>query len=116
MNHHTYSLWPNAGSAEQFDWSVLTDPENREGEARFDSQYWRSNTSPTERYTMSVVNSTVTRIDTKLPDFSNIYFTGDWIKTGINAGCVEAATMAGLQTSRAICGYPRVIYGEKDFV
>lgn len=116
MNHDTYTLWPDAASSQQFKWELLTDPDQQQGEARFNSQYWRSNTSPTERYTMSVVNSTVARIETKLPEFSNIYFTGDWIKTGINAGCVEASTMAGLQTSRAICGYPKVIYGEKDFI
>lgn len=39
---------------------------------------------------------------------------GDWIKTGLNAGCVEAATMAGMQTSRAISGYPATIKGEQD--
>jgi uncharacterized protein with NAD-binding domain and iron-sulfur cluster len=47
--------------------------------------------------------------------FSNLFLTGDWIKTGINAGCVEAAVMAGMQTSRAISGYPAVIEGEADF-
>lgn len=116
LNNDMWTLWPKAGRPGEFDWSVLIDPENRRGEARFDAQYWRSNTSPTERYTLSVVNSTQHRIPTKLPEFSNIYFTGDWIFTGLNAGCVEAATMAGLQTSRAICGFPKLIYGEKDFV
>ncbi len=63
----------------------------------------------------SVAGSSKYRIPTKLDDFDNIYFTGDWIKNGINAGCVETTVMAGLQTSRATCGYPKVITGEKDF-
>ncbi len=115
MNHDMYTLWPDAGNAQQFEWSALIDPNDGVGEERFNAQYWRSNTSPTERYTLSIVNSTQYRINTKIPEFSNMYFTGDWIYTGLNAGCVEAATMAGLQTSRDICGYPKVIYGEKDF-
>jgi len=41
--------------------------------------------------------------------------TGDWIKTGLNVGCVEAATMAGMHTSKAISGHPVLIKGEKDF-
>ena len=64
---------------------------------------------------MSVVNSTQHRIETDGSGFSNLYMTGDWIKTGINAGCVEAAVMAGMQTARAMIGYPKVIKGETDF-
>ncbi len=115
MNHETYSLWPNAATPETFNFNLLTDPYNQQGDQRFNSQYWRSNTAPTERYVQSVVNSTQYRIDTDGAGFDNIYFTGDWIKTGLNAGCVEGATMAGLQTSRAMCGYPAFIYGEHDF-
>jgi uncharacterized protein with NAD-binding domain and iron-sulfur cluster len=64
---------------------------------------------------MSVVNSTAQRLETDGSGFANLYLTGDWIKTNINAGCVEAAVMAGMQTSRAISGFPKVIQGEKDF-
>ncbi len=35
--------------------------------------------------------------------------------TGLNAGCVEAAVMSGLQASQAISGYPEHIAGESDF-
>jgi hypothetical protein len=59
---------------------------------------------------MSVVNNQY-RLRTDQSGFSNLFLTGDWIK-GINAGCVEAAVMAGMQTSRAISGYPAVIEGE----
>ena len=47
--------------------------------------------------------------------FNNLRITGDWIKTGVNAGCVEAAVMAGMQTSRSLCGYPKIISGEYAF-
>ena len=108
-----HKLWGNVGDT--FPWEWLHDPENRQGEARFDSQYWRANVDPSERYVLSVKGSSQYRIDTDGTGIDNLYVTGDWIKTGINAGCVEAATMAGMNTSKAICGHPKVIKGEKDF-
>jgi len=44
--------------------------------------------------------------------YENLFLAGDWVKTGLDAGCVEAAVMAGMQASRAIGGLPEVIVGE----
>lgn len=115
LQHEVYNLWPNAATPNSFQWDWLVDLNGGVGEARFNSQYWRANIDPTEHYVLSVVNSTQYRLATNGSGFDNLYLTGDWIKTGINAGCVEAATMAGMQTSRAICGYPKHIKGETDF-
>lgn len=115
LTQSIYNLWPDVASKGEFDWGILIDPHQQEGAARFDSQYWRSNIDPSERYVLSVKGSTKYRLGTNETGFGNLYITGDWIKTGLNAGCVEAATMAGMQTSRAISGYPQKIKGEKDF-
>ncbi|SFU50247.1 NAD(P)-binding protein [Pseudoduganella namucuonensis] len=110
------ALWSAAGPSGAFPWNWLVDPDQTAvGPARFDSQYWRANVDPSERYVMSVVNSTKYRLAADESGFANLFLTGDWIKTGLNAGCVEAAVMAGMQTSRAMTGYPEVIKGEKDF-
>jgi uncharacterized protein with NAD-binding domain and iron-sulfur cluster len=114
LKHQIYALWPAVATAHDFDWSTLVDMNGGVGEKRFDSQYWRANVDPSERYVLSVVNSTKSRLLTDNTGFSNFYVTGDWIRTGINAGCVEAAVMAGMQTSRAISGYPKTITGEND--
>lgn len=109
------TLWPNAvAPAEGFRWPLLVDPSDARGPARFDSQYWRANVDPSERYVLSVVGSSRYRLATDGTGFANLYVTGDWIRTGLNAGCVEAATMAGMQTARAICGHPALIVGERD--
>ncbi len=107
-------LMPNAFNASSFDWDWLTDPNNATGPARFDSQYWRANIDPSEQYVISVVGSSATRLEADGSGFGNLYLAGDWVKNGINAGCVEAAVMGGMQASRAISGYPQVIHGEKD--
>jgi uncharacterized protein with NAD-binding domain and iron-sulfur cluster len=109
------ALWAAAGPAGAFPWQWLIDAKEGTGPARFDSQYWRANVDPSERYVMSVVGSTRYRLAADQSGFSNLYLTGDWIRTGLNAGCVEAAVMAGMQASRAMTGYPAVIQGETDF-
>ncbi|MFL0797473.1 MAG: NAD(P)-binding protein [Cellvibrionaceae bacterium] len=111
-----YPLWPKVAQEGEFDWTCLMDPENREGAERFDSQYWRANVDPSERYVMSLKGTSQYRLKTDETIFNNLYITGDWLSTGVNAGCVEAAVMAGMQTSRAICGVPAEINGENGFL
>ncbi|BBN81746.1 hypothetical protein PA25_17310 [Pseudoalteromonas sp. A25] len=115
LKNEMQPLWPNAYSDQQFDWSVLYAPSGQIGEQRFDSQYWRVNVDPSERYVLSVTGSSQYRLATDGSMFANLYLTGDWIRTGVNAGCVEAAVMAGMQTSRALCGLPEKISGEDGF-
>lgn len=115
LTNDVHHLWPNVAQSGNFDWSILTDQSAQTGEARFDSQYWRSNVDPSERYVLSVKNSSQYRLATNGTQYSNLFITGDWINTGVNAGCVEAATMAGMETSRAVCGYPKTINGEYGF-
>jgi uncharacterized protein with NAD-binding domain and iron-sulfur cluster len=107
-------LWPAVAGRHGFDWNALYAPGYGEGVQRFEAQYWRANVDPSERYVQSVVGSSRWRLATDGSGFSNLYLTGDWIRTGLNAGCVEAAVMAGMQTSRALCGHPAVIAGERD--
>ena len=114
LREQAFNLWPAVATENSFDWQVLIDPGDSRGEARFDAQYWRANVNPSELYVLSVVNSTQHRLTSDASGFSNLYLAGDWLKTGLNAGCVEAAVMGGMQASRAICGYPPVIKGEKD--
>ena len=116
LNENIQALWKNARApGGGFKWEWLIDDQDRVGSARFDAQYWRSNIDPSERYVQSAVDTSRFRLQTDESGFNNLYITGDWIKNGINAGCVEGAVQAGLQTSRAICGQPKVIKGEFQF-
>ena len=107
-------IWPNSVGydGDGFHWGALVDPEGGEGPERFDSQYWLANFQATERYVLTPKGSVEHRLATDESGYENLYLTGDWIKTGLDAGCVEAATMAGMQASRAICGVPETIVGE----
>ena len=121
----TEMLWPKASIAGTggLNWDLAFDPESRNGQARFQGQYVRCNIDPAERYVLSLAGSTGARIGHpkrrdgngyEMTDFENLYVAGDWTRNGINVGCVEAATVSGMQAARAICGEPVQILGEED--
>ena len=104
---------PNSFHNGVFNWTVLTDPVNRTGVERFDSQYVRLNVNPSDLFTQTLSNTSQYRITTDGAGFDNIYFTGDWIQNGINYGSIEGAITSGLLTSKAISGYPETVYSEQ---
>ena len=126
LREHATDLWPAAKLADgSFDWSVLRDPSGATGPARLAAQYVRANFEPTERYVLSLPGTTSSRLppdglvraaEGKLagPGIRNLYLAGDWTLTGINGGCVEAATMSGMRAAQAIGGEPRVIACENN--
>jgi uncharacterized protein with NAD-binding domain and iron-sulfur cluster len=74
-------------------------------------QYLRANIDPSEHYVLSVAGSSQYRLRAGQSGFSNLFLAGDWVWTPINAGCVEAATMAGLDAARSLSGDPIPISG-----
>ena len=74
------------------------------GETALESQYFRANVDPSERYVMSVAGSTSARLRADQSGFERLVLTGDWISNGFNAGCVEASVMSGLQAANVVAG------------
>lgn len=107
-------IFPELKKDGLMDWNVLVDIENRQGERRLESQFWRANIDPNERYTLTNVNSSIHRLKTDETGFSNLYITGDWIQTNFNYGCIECCVMAGMMTARAISGEDIKIIGEES--
>ena len=100
-------LWPGGVDADGgFRWDLLCGhgPASAapSGQARFDSQYWRANVDPSDRYVQSLPGSGGHRLRADGSGFDNLFLAGDWIDTGLNAGCIEAATLGGLQAANAI--------------
>jgi hypothetical protein len=77
------------------------------GANRFDGQFWRANVDPSDRYVLSLPGSGRHRLRPDRSGFDNLYLAGDWADSGLNAGCVEAATMSGLQAANAVLGRDR---------
>jgi uncharacterized protein with NAD-binding domain and iron-sulfur cluster len=117
MNRHAGIYWPlwDTPTGDHWEWAVDLRCPDSVGRTRFDAQFWSANIDPSQRYVLSVVNSSRHRLPAGSSGFSNLYLAGDWIKTGLDCGCMEATIMSGMQASRAICGYPEKVLGENDF-
>jgi uncharacterized protein with NAD-binding domain and iron-sulfur cluster len=113
LNRDIPHLWPHAArSAGEFRWELLAHPDGASpeasGEARFASQFWSANVSPSERYTLSLPGSAAYRISPLDRTYDNLTIAGDWTDCGFNAGCVEAAVMSGRLAAHAIAQSPKL--------
>lgn len=116
-DEHLIRIWPEACNAEGgFDRNLLVSLEGQSEGARFADQYFRQNFYGSERYVLSVPGSVDYRLAPDESGFINLVITGDWTLCGINAGCVEAATISGLAAARVFTGSVEPIYGELDLM
>ncbi|BBB10386.1 FAD-dependent oxidoreductase [Sphingopyxis sp. EG6] len=72
------------------------------------------NSDPAKLYVTSPAGSTDARLAPDGSGFANLFLAGDWTKHNFDCGAVESAIMSARICARAICGYPRTIYGETD--
>ena len=115
LNDDIVQLWPNAVKRRgEFKWSLLIEPADktqgrrtsRIDESRFDSQHWRANVNPTERYVLSLPGTQKYRISPLDNTYDNLTIAGDWTNCGLDAGCVEAAVISGRLAAHAISSSP----------
>ena len=80
-----------------------------------DAVYIRFNVDPSEQYVQSVPGSTRRRLSPDGSGIRNLFLAGDWTRTGINAGCAEAAVMSGRIAAGAIADVRLDVPGASDF-
>ncbi|WP_120499143.1 NAD(P)-binding protein [Roseovarius sp. EL26] len=107
-------MWPGALKDGKFDTSILYANGAKTDEEKFNKQYFRQNFYGSERYVLSVPGSVQYRLPPDGSGFENLYLAGDWTRCGINAGCVEAATISGLVCARGLTGADIEVVGEGD--
>ena len=113
MNSRLPLLWPNARDpvTSDFRWDLLDAPPSTGGSDRLDFQYVRTNIDPWERYVLSKPGTLRWRLWPDGSGISNLFLAGDWARTGLDAGCIEAAVMSGRAAARAITGGNMIIPG-----
>ncbi len=106
MTTNLHGLWTNIGQGADFHWDFLHCPDpGPTGPARLNSQYWRANISPSERYVLSLPGTLQYRLEPGKSGYSNLFLAGDWTKVpDVNVGCVEVAVMSGLAAASALSG------------
>jgi uncharacterized protein with NAD-binding domain and iron-sulfur cluster len=97
-------LWPGGVHRypTEFRWDLLVDDDDGSGPSRFDSQFWRANVDPSERYVLSLPGTSQYRLAPDETGFENLVFGGDWTRCGLNSGCVESAVISGLLAAAAV--------------
>ncbi|QSQ18841.1 FAD-dependent oxidoreductase [Pyxidicoccus parkwayensis] len=99
------ALWPGVASPEDpraVDWTKLVDLGQREGAARFEAMEVRANCGPVERYTLARAGGLKHRLRANGSGYANLFLAGDWVRNGLDIGCVEGAVMAGRQAADAL--------------
>jgi hypothetical protein len=115
LHENVHGLWPAAtmpADPDALNWWWLVDAENRDGVARFESQFWHAPVSPSERYNLSVPKSSWVRLRPDESGYPNLVLTGDWTLTSLSAGCLEAATMSGIAAAVAVDGWARRVMND----
>jgi uncharacterized protein with NAD-binding domain and iron-sulfur cluster len=95
LEHAAAHYWPAAVTDGAFSWELLAGGD-------LDAQYWRANLDPSDRYVQSLPGSGRARLRADASGYDNLFLAGDWIDCGLNAGCVEAATIAGIQAANGV--------------
>jgi uncharacterized protein with NAD-binding domain and iron-sulfur cluster len=106
------SVLPGAAPDSGFQWDRLVDPAAATGRDRLAAQYWVACWNPSDRYVMSMPGSAAARLPSAGTGYRNLVMAGDWTRTALGAGCVEAAVMSGMHAARALCGTPAQISGD----
>jgi len=97
-----FPLGVNPSDANALDWNLLADPSDARGVERLNSQYWRANVEPSERYVLSLQGTARHRLDPGNSGFGNLFLAGDWTHNGFDVGCVEAAALSAKLAAAAV--------------
>jgi uncharacterized protein with NAD-binding domain and iron-sulfur cluster len=100
-------LLPGAVGDRGFRWDLLCGRDGQTGPAAFDSQFWTANVDPSDRYVQSLPGTGRYRLRSDESGYDNLFLAGDWTDSGLNAGCIEAAVLSGLQAANAVLGRAR---------
>lgn len=104
LDQHVGLYLPGAVTERGFSWNLLCGADGRHGAAALRTQHVSVNIDPSDRYVQSVPGSDKFRLRPDESGYDNLVLAGDWTDTGMNAGCIEAAVISGLQAANALLG------------
>lgn len=104
LDEHVGLYLPGAVTERGFSWELLSGANGHRGAAALGTQHVSVNIDPSDRYVQSVPGSDKYRLRSDESGYDNLVLAGDWTDTGMNAGCIEAAVMSGLQAANALTG------------
>lgn len=107
LDHHIGLYLPKAVTEQGFVWQLLCGAQGQRGRKALSTQHVSVNIDPSDRYVQSLPGSDKYRLRPDESGYDNLVLAGDWTDCGMNAGCIEAAVMSGLQAANALLGRSR---------
>jgi hypothetical protein len=107
LDRHVGLYLPGAVTEHGFRWQLLCGANGDRGTSALNTQHVSVNIDPSDRYVQSVPGSDKYRLRSDESGYDNLVLAGDWTDSGLNAGCIEAAVMSGLQAANALLGRGR---------
>ena len=107
LDHHAGLYFPNAVTEAGFAWPLLCGVNGQRGADALTTQHVSVNIDPSDRYVQSLPGSDKYRLRPDESGYDNLVLAGDWTDSGMNAGCIEAAVMSGLEAANALLGRHR---------
>jgi uncharacterized protein with NAD-binding domain and iron-sulfur cluster len=93
------------------DWlDALVAPDGAQGEARLDAQYFTVADRPSDLYVLSRPGEMRHRLGAADSGVRHLVLCGDWTRTDLGCGCVEAATQSGMLAARVLSDFPRYVW------
>jgi uncharacterized protein with NAD-binding domain and iron-sulfur cluster len=108
LDNHVGLYLPGAVTEQGFAWHLLIGANGNRGASALETQYVSVNIDPSDRYVQSVPGSDKYRLRSDESGYDNLVLAGDWTDSGMNAGCIEAAVLSGLQAANALLGRGRM--------
>jgi uncharacterized protein with NAD-binding domain and iron-sulfur cluster len=100
-------LLPGTSAGGSFRWDLLCGRDGHTGRSAIDTQLCLANIDPSDRYVQCAPGTDAYRLRADESGYDNLVLAGDWTDNGLNAGCIEAATISGLQAANAVLGRSR---------
>lgn len=75
-----------------------------------DVQYFNAGSLPSDHYVLSQPQGMAARMGQMESGVADMYLCGDWTRTDLNCGSVEAATQSGMLCARGISGHPVFVW------
>jgi uncharacterized protein with NAD-binding domain and iron-sulfur cluster len=100
-------LLPGTSTGGAFRWDLLCGRDGHSGRSAIDTQFYLANVDPSDRYVQCAPGSDGYRLRADESGYDNLILAGDWTDNGLNAGCIEAAAISGLQAANAVLGRSR---------
>ncbi|OBK70474.1 FAD-dependent oxidoreductase [Mycobacterium sp. 1274761.0] len=107
LDDHIGLYLPHAVTEDGFAWHLVSGVNGARSAAALATQHVSVNIDPSDRYVQSVPGSDCYRLRCDESGYDNVVLAGDWTDCGMNAGCIEAAVMSGLQAANALLGRSR---------